>query len=305
MMLSDEDVRTNVEREFGLELEAVRNLDDFSDSLIDTWQRSAGNRSEADRIITLSIARGTTNFKACQHLVLGGFGREAQMLNRVMFEGMAVAHWVAANPSEAEVRFKEANEFEIYLMRERVSEANPDLDLPSGAGELSPREIASATKKFGRNNQRLWTGHKSLWELIDAVEDQWEEPGRSALRIYLKDEHQRNSKQMHASASALFGLALDPGALQGGQRGMTARIGPGPEKIDGALLGAFFSHSNLLSLIVSHYELGAEAETEMERITNENQFAFAVIDPEIAKATGRNDACPCESGKKFKQCHGS
>jgi uncharacterized protein YchJ len=84
---------------------------------------------------------------------------------------------------------------------------------------------------------------------------------------------------------------------------MTVRIGPGPEEIDGALLGAFFSHSNLLSLVISHYELGTEAEAEMKRITVENQSAFAVIDPELAKKTGRNDPCPCESGKKFKHCH--
>jgi hypothetical protein len=211
-MLSEEEVRGSVERQFDLELAAVRNLDTFSDSLMETWRESRGNRNEADRIITLSVARGTTTFKACQQLILGGFGREAQMLNRVMFEGMAVAHWVAANPEDAGVRFRDANEFEIHLMRERVSQVHPDLDIPKGPGELTPEQVQSSKRKFGRNNERLWTGHRNVWELIDAIEDQWEEPGRSALRVYLRDEHQRNSKQMHASASALFGLALDPQA---------------------------------------------------------------------------------------------
>lgn len=302
-MLSDEEVRTNIEQEFDLELAAVRNLDSFSDSVIETWQENAGNRGEADRILTLSVARGTTAFKACQRLILAGFGREAQMLNRVMFEGMAVAHWVAANPEDAAVRFKEANEFEIYLMRKRVSEENPDLDLPIGPGELTTGQVKSAERKFGRNNERLWTGHRHVWDLVNVIEDQWEEPGRSALRMYLRDEHQRNTKQMHASASALFGLALDPDVSREGRKGMTVRLGPGPEEIDGALLGAFFNHSNLLSLVISHYELGSNLETEMMRVTDENQAAFAVIDPEVAKNTGRNDLCPCESGKKFKHCH--
>jgi hypothetical protein len=302
-MLSDQEVRTNVEQEFDLELAAVRNLDSFSDSVIETWQANAGNRGEADRVLTLSVARGTTAFKACQRLILGGFGREAQMLNRVMFEGMAVAHWVAANPDDAAVRFKEANEFEIYLLRKRVSEENPELDQPTGAGELTPEEVKSAERKFGRNNERLWTGHRHVWDLVNVIEGQWEEPGRSALRMYLRDEHQRNTKQMHASASALFGLALDPDVSREGRKGMTVRLGPGPEEIDGALLGAFFNHSNLLSLVISHYELGSELEVEMMRVTNENQAAFAVIDPEVAKDTGRNDPCPCESGKKFKHCH--
>ena len=84
---SDKEIRENVERGFDLELKAVRNLDALSDRLIAQWTEQAGNRNAADRILTLSIARGTTTFKACQRLVLGGFGREAMMLNRSMFEG--------------------------------------------------------------------------------------------------------------------------------------------------------------------------------------------------------------------------
>lgn len=301
--MNEDEVQPHVEREFDLELAAVRNLDALSDRLIETWPTRAGNSNEADRIITLSIARGTTTFKACLRLVLGGFGREALMLNRAMFEGMAVAHWVAANPTDAASRFKEANTFEIYLMRERVAAANPDLKLPEGAGELTADELKAAKSKFGRNNERLWTGHRNVWELINDIEDQWEEPGRTALRVYLRDEHQRNTKQMHASASALFDLTLDPLTGRDGRPGMTVRLGPGPDELDGALLGAFFSHSNLLSLLVNHFELGDEAGAEIERVTVENQYAFVVIDPKAAKDTGRNDPCPCKSGKKFKDCH--
>ncbi|MDD2745415.1 MAG: SEC-C metal-binding domain-containing protein [Candidatus Gracilibacteria bacterium] len=30
----------------------------------------------------------------------------------------------------------------------------------------------------------------------------------------------------------------------------------------------------------------------------------ATLDPNIFKGIGRNDVCPCGSGKKFKHCHG-
>jgi hypothetical protein len=300
---SDEDIREKLERDFDLELQAVRNLDALSDRLIARWAEQAGNRNAADRILTLSIARGTTTFKACQRLVLGGFGREAMMLNRSMFEGMAVAHWVAANPELAAPRFDEANEFEIFLLRKRIANEAPDLPQPKGPGELTDEEADAAAKKFGRNNERLWTGHRNIWELVDDIEDQWEESGKTALRVYLRDEHQRNTKQMHASASALADLTLDSLTPRGDRTGMTVRLGPGPEELDGALLGAFFIQANLLSLLVSHYELGADAEAQVELITTENQFAFAVIDPDATKNTGRNDPCPCGSGKKFKNCH--
>jgi len=58
-----------------------------------------------------------------------------------------------------------------------------------------------------------------------------------------------------------------------------------------------------LSLLVSHFELGQEAEEEIERVTKENQYAFAVIDPDQAHEAGRNDSCPCGSSKKYKNCH--
>lgn len=302
-MEAEADVQANIEREFDLELVAIRNLDALSDRLIDRWPQQAGNRNEADRIISLLIARGTTTFKACLRLVLGGFGREAQMLNRSMFEGMAVAHWVSAHPEEASTRFTEANEFEIHLMRERVASANPDLDLPRGAGELTQNQIAAAKTKFGPHNDRFWTGHRNIWKLVDDIENQWAEPGRTALRVYLREEHQRNTRHVHASTGALISVSLDPNTSREGRPGMTLRLGPGPEEIDGALLGAFFIHCNLLSLLASHYELGTEVEAEIERVTIENQFAFAIIDSDMARNTGRNDPCPCESGKKFKNCH--
>jgi uncharacterized protein YecA (UPF0149 family) len=28
-----------------------------------------------------------------------------------------------------------------------------------------------------------------------------------------------------------------------------------------------------------------------------------VVDPDVVKNIGRNDPCPCGSGKKFKNCH--
>lgn len=225
------------------------------------------------------------------------------MLNRSMFEGMAVAHWVSAEPEVAADRFHKANEYEIHLMREKAATLDSDQAVPSGPGELDAEELAEARRLFGPSNDRMWTGHRNIWELVDSIEDQWEEPGRTVLRLYLRFEHVGNNKQLHATASAIFGLTLDPMTVREGRTGMTMRIGPGPDQLDAAALGAFFNHSNLLSLLVDHFDLGEEAKVAVERVTVDNQFAFAVVDPEIAQHVGRNDPCPCGSGKKFKKCH--
>lgn len=302
-MESAAEIGEKVERQFDLELAAIRELDAFSDRLIDAWPRQAATRTEADRIIAFAVARGTTTFKAALHLILGGYGREALMLNRSLFEGMAVAHWVAAEPEAAAGRFAKANEYEIHLMGEKLRSLDPGDEPPAGAKELDEEAVAEAKKLFGRNNERLWTGHRNVWELVDAIEDQSEEPGRTVLRLYLRFEHQQNTKEMHASASALFGIALNPATVQDGRPGMTVRIGAGPDSLDGAMIGAFFNHTNLLSLLIDYFELGVELETELNRIAGEGQYAFAVIDPEQVRDVGRNQPCPCGSEKKFKDCH--
>ncbi len=49
-----------------------------------------------------------------------------------------------------------------------------------------------------------------------------------------------------------------------------------------------------------HPSMAAFAEGDDPQMVDE-EF---VLTPEILASTGRNDACPCGSGKKFKQCHG-
>ena len=49
-----------------------------------------------------------------------------------------------------------------------------------------------------------------------------------------------------------------------------------------------------------HPSMAAFAEGDEPQMVDE-EF---VLTPELLASTGRNDACPCGSGKKFKQCHG-
>jgi uncharacterized protein YchJ len=52
-----------------------------------------------------------------------------------------------------------------------------------------------------------------------------------------------------------------------------------------------------------------EAEQERRAAMEERQRRPAAeereLDPEVLRRTGRNDLCPCGSGKKFKKCHGA
>ncbi|MDB8632874.1 SEC-C metal-binding domain-containing protein, partial [Streptococcus mutans] len=54
------------------------------------------------------------------------------------------------------------------------------------------------------------------------------------------------------------------------------------------------------------HEQEREKETESRTTAEQNISAQSTISPQdpIFKNVGRNDKCPCGSGKKFKNCHG-
>jgi SEC-C motif-containing protein/uncharacterized protein DUF5677 len=302
-METDDQVREKIERRFKLELAAVRDLNALSDRFLGAISTGRGTRDKADEILAFSVARETTTFKATLCLVEAGFGRQAMMLNRSTFEGMAVAYWVAANRQEAVERFDKANEFAIHLMREKIVASQPDAEV-SEVGKLDPGRVEESERLFGKHNQHLWTGHKSLWKLVKDIEDRWEEAERKALKLYFDYEHQRNNMELHPSASALFSSVRNPLAREDGRPGMTLGIGPGSAELDAAFLGLFYIQQNLLRLFVEEFDLGADALAELGDYVEKNQYAFAIQDEPTDSRTGRNDPCWCGSGKKYKKCHG-
>jgi SEC-C motif len=301
---SDEEIRRRIERQFRLQLCAVRDLDALSERFLAAISTGRGNRHKADSIIAFSAARETTTFQATLRLVESGFGRQAMMLNRSTFEGMAVACWVAANRDEAVDRFDKANEFEIHLLREKVLASQPDAVI-SDEGKLGPERVKECERLFGKNNQRLWTGHRDLWALVKDIEGRWEDAERNALKMYLGYEHERNNKELHPSASALFASVSNPTARQDGRPGMSLRIGPGSAELDAAFLGLFFIQQNLLRVLVEEFDLGIDALGELADCVEKNQYAFTEKSNLIDGDIGRNDLCWCDSGKKYKKCHGS
>lgn len=303
-MESGDQIQKKVERQFKLELAAVRELNALAERFLTAMSAGRGMRDKADSIIAFSAVRETTTFQATLRLVEAGFGRQAMMLNRSTFEGMAVACWVAANRQEAVDRFDKANEFEIHLMREKVVASQPDAQV-SDSGKLDPERVAECERLFGKNNQRRWTGHDSLWALVKDIEGRWEDAERQALRLYMKYEHERNNKELHPSASALFASVSDPLARQDGRPSMSVRIGPGSDELETAFLGLFFIQQNLLRLLIEEFDLGVDALAELGNCVEKHQYAFAVKNEATDRDIGRNEPCWCGSGKKYKKCHGS
>src|SRR5689334_3667467 len=85
------------ERAFRPEFLACRDL------LALAWDRKPDDvGGDAFRALLLAIfARSTLTYRAIMQLCRGGFGEQADMLNRSLFEDMAAAHWVSLHRDEA------------------------------------------------------------------------------------------------------------------------------------------------------------------------------------------------------------
>ena len=301
--ITPEQIKAEIAERFSRELTACQELHDAYVERCDPWSGRAmeGERDSetlgADEIICLEMSRSAKTFLAVMELCIEGYGDQAAMLNRSMFEGMAVAHWAHANEELAVLNFKRASRLHERLTAERFrntewEEADSLEPLPIDADEL--KELH---KDFGAYGQFLWTGHRSLETLMPDIEDQWvTEESRRELWNYFRIAHHDNNQLLHSTVS---GLVRGIGGRD--EEGVSFYSGPSSRWIAQALFSGYFSFVNLFTLIFDRFGL-ADREP-FDDMVREHSFEFVTFTRETTKDVGRNDPCPCGSGRKFKKCH--
>ncbi|WP_085314819.1 preprotein translocase subunit SecA [Derxia lacustris] len=176
--------------------------------------------------------------------------------------------------------------------------------------ELLSRVIAAADDAYAAKvalvGREAFNGFERS-VMLQAVDSAWREhlAGLDYLRegIHLRSYAQKNPKQEYKrEAFELFGQMLDKVKLEVTRMLMSVRV-QSPEQVveaeerieqagEGLLAHAQGRHAEFDDLAeVAAGDAGAPA-------------ALAVAEPVSGVKVGRNDPCPCGSGKKFKQCHG-
>src|SRR5271166_4042990 len=94
-----------VREHFGPHVAACETLLDLARELLEPeeWRgrpmrEDARGGMHADRLLAMEIARSLNNYRGAIDAALGGYGPQAMMVGRALFEEMAVAYWVRANP---------------------------------------------------------------------------------------------------------------------------------------------------------------------------------------------------------------
>lgn len=119
--------------------------------------RISGHRDSttADKIVVGIFARSTNVWRAAGHLCGVGYGVEAGMLNRVLFEALADLAWTTMHQDEATELFPKHDEFAQLLVAEKASgflhfDVAP-LTQPQKA------RLAQLKTLFGAFGQKHWT----------------------------------------------------------------------------------------------------------------------------------------------------
>ena len=223
----------------------------------------------AGKLIFRTYVRSSKTYQASFLLAGRGYGVQAGMLNRSLFEDMLVAHWVKKNPGEAPERYERHRRHAVEQMREALTKHGAGVEMA-----LSDDDRQAYAKEFG---YRSWTG-LTTYELAREVEDEWPEGkfGRDLL-WWVYDIAQRfNNLILHHSAMGL-GLTGEEDEAKGATR---LDVGPSTAHIQGALLGAFYCYMQTMTLV-----LGEKAVTELQALSDEHfPKAFLALRDKSASA---------------------
>jgi Family of unknown function (DUF5677) len=246
-----------VEETFRAEFTACRDL------LVLAWDRKPAETPEVWQHLLLAIfARSTLTFRAVMQLCRGGYGEQADMLNRSLFEDMAAAHWISLYSAEALDRIEQHHQHTRVLWN-RVIERQPGLGEPVDLG-LDEESVAELDETFGRHAHRPWIG-LNMFELVSEIEQLWpDDEGRKQLWRFYELAHRANNQKLHLTSFSLNRVAR---ARQEGDE-TTFQYRASPETSPGgpvspALFGAFWIYVQLTGLIFDVFGIPQDELTQL------------------------------------------
>lgn len=252
----DEVVRVIADSEEPM-LAACERVRRFALAMTRPWGgRVLGADALSDTLIVALFTRSYATFSAAFELARLGFGSQAAMLNRSLFEDMVDAHWIAAEPRRAEELIREHHAHGVMLLADAVAKY-PSFYERLQVPDFDPAERERLDKVFGRYGTRSWTT-LNLHERIERIEPFWEgkDDDLEALRFYRDIAQRDNNQTLHVSAQGLAGT------LRGrDDTGVVFAMGPGLEMVDRALFGTFWIFSQTIGLVLHHFDFDVGPET--------------------------------------------
>ncbi len=248
---TSDEIRALIVEHYGEELAACRQLLDFAITEVQAWSGRPIKRG-ADRIIMVEAARATKTFDAVIRLCEAGFGEQAVMLNRSLFEGMAVAHWASDNRREAVGLFTRHAKYSALLWCETFDDLGwrEEGDRPRRPS-VGPKQRKEFKDRFGRYGEKPWVGH-NLPDVLRAIEHLWDEQGRADLWTHHDVPHRHSNQILHSTSTAAGAASLGQTAAA-----LHMTIGPSNQLVSQALFSAYWIYVQVFSLLIDVFRLSS------------------------------------------------
>jgi hypothetical protein len=206
-----------------------------------------GNPYERAILVAL-FARSLPLTQAIVRLGHEGFGREALMLNRPLFELMIDAHWADANRDLASERFIQHARFTQHLQRETAVRYPTIFGTPSPLETLSDDELKSLRRTFGKFGHKSWTGLSTL-ERVASIQERFDDAGdRRQLMLASEILNAASNAELHPSPWSLGRALRRVTNVDGGER-LQFRAAPEPELVGIALRQSWWIFGQLLNVM--------------------------------------------------------
>lgn len=247
-----------------------------------------------DRILLGLWARSFKTFRGALSLCGAGYGDQAAMLNRSLFEDMADIAWARANPSEAARNYDEAGRLDVLYSVAAASQ-HPQIGPVEPLTPEQEADLAHLKQRFGDFAQKNWT-RLNLHRRLRAAERLWAEEDRRQVWAMHDIAHRRHNLFLHPSPWAL------ERTFRGVQNGAGVfEAGPSDHWVAEGLFGAVWAIAMSTELILRHF--GSPTADQFRAQMDEQQRLLRELTPEERATAERNATCPCGSGEKYKRCH--
>jgi hypothetical protein len=245
----DNGVRARIARDSGEELTASRAVLNFALRELSAWSGRPIKRG-ADRIVLAEGARGTKTFDAVIRLCEAGFGEQALMLDRSLFEGMAVAHWVATNRREAVGLFTRHAKFNALLTYEALDRLGwlTEQDSPLRPS-VRPKRRKEFVNLFGLHGTRSWVG-RNVVTILEEIEGQWDEQGRAALWDFHDVAYRLSNQILHSTATSISVAFTRRSPTQ-----LAVTATSSNQLVAPALYAAYWTYGQLFTLLADVFKL--------------------------------------------------
>jgi hypothetical protein len=256
-------VRRDIRDHHGDELADCDRIREHAVGMFENWT-GRGIESTADGLVVAIFARSIDTFTCSLRNVRLGYGAQAAMLNRSLFEDMADAHWIITDPESAEAQYSNHYEHGRMLLADTVAsfpDMYPHIEFP----EFDPEERTRLDKAFGAFGQKPWSG-LSLYQRVQLIKDQWQtEMDREGLRFMHALAHRENNQTLHVSAQSLGAVVvLD-------ESGRPAfRVGPRTDMVRRAMFGAFWTFTQTITVVIDRFGFPTTAEARAAMFSVEN-----------------------------------